>query len=217
MRAEKLETRVMKRIDRKRGDVFLRADFSDLGGYDQVGRALRLLVNKGKLLKLGQGIYTRAAESPFDGTPAPVKGLRALAKEALGRLGVESAPTRFEQSYIAGQTTQVPAGRVIAVRKRVRRKIGYKGIFMSFEGSGSAATATRKGTAHTILALAKKHGVAYTKTAGDTWAQNVTRLADDDVTLDAIELLLIELQRTGHLSRPEALRLQANYLREAKP
>jgi hypothetical protein len=133
MRAENLETRVMKRIDRKRGDVFLRADFSDLAGYDQVGRALRMLVEKGKLLKIGQGLYTRAAASPFDGTPAPVKGLRALAKEALCRLGVESAPTRFEQAYNAGQTTQVPAGRVVAVKKRVRRKIGYKGAFVSFE------------------------------------------------------------------------------------
>jgi hypothetical protein len=133
MRSDNLETRLMKRIDRKRGDVFLRSDFSDLGGYDQVGRALRLLVKKGKLLKIGQGLYTRAAESPFDGTPAPIKGLYALAAEALGRLGVESAPTRFEQAYNAGKTTQVPAGRVIAVRKRVRRKIGYKGIFMSFE------------------------------------------------------------------------------------
>ena len=133
MRSGNLETRVMKRIDRKRGDVFLRSDFSDLGGYDQVGRALRQLVNKGKLLKIGQGLYTRAAESPFDGTPAPIKGLYSLTAEALGRLGVESAPTRFEQAYNAGKTTQVPAGRVIAVRKRVRRKIGYKGIFMSFE------------------------------------------------------------------------------------
>jgi DNA invertase Pin-like site-specific DNA recombinase len=71
-------------------------------------------------------------------------------------------------------------------------------------------------TAAEILALAKKYGVSYTRTADDAWAQGVTRLADDDVTLDDIELLLIELQRTGHLSRPEALRLQVNYLREAK-
>ncbi len=133
MRAENLETRVIKRIARKRGDVFLRSDFRDLGGYDQVGRVLRGLVGKGKLLKIGQGLYARAAASPFDGTPAPIKGLYSLAAEALGRLGVESAPTRFEQAYNAGKTTQVPAGRVIAVRKRVRRKIGYKGIFMSFE------------------------------------------------------------------------------------
>lgn len=122
----------MKRIGRKRHDVFLRADFDDLGGYDQVGRALRGLVRKGKLLKIGQGLYTRAAP-PIDGTPAPVKGLYTLAAEALGRLGVPSAPTRFERAYSAGRTTQVPAGRVIVVRKRVRRRIGYKGIFMRFE------------------------------------------------------------------------------------
>ena len=41
MKTENLETRVMERITRKRSDVFLRADFKDLGGYDQVGRVLR--------------------------------------------------------------------------------------------------------------------------------------------------------------------------------
>lgn len=133
MRSETLETRLMKRIDRKRGDVFLRADFSDMGGYDQIGRVLRQLVAKGQLLKIGQGLYTRAVPSPFDGSPAPVKGLRAVAAEALKRLGVGTAPTKFERAYSAGETNQVPAGRVIAVRKRVRRKIGYNGIYVSFE------------------------------------------------------------------------------------
>ncbi len=71
-------------------------------------------------------------------------------------------------------------------------------------------------TAAAIVALAKQHGVAYTQTAQDAWAHNITRLADDEIVLDEIELLLIELQRAGHLSRPEALRLQVNYLREAK-
>jgi hypothetical protein len=71
-------------------------------------------------------------------------------------------------------------------------------------------------TANAILALAKQHGIAYTPTVDDAWAGDVTRLVDDDITLDEIELLLIELQRGGYLSRPEALRLQATYLREAK-
>lgn len=68
-----------------------------------------------------------------------------------------------------------------------------------------------------IRALAERHNVAYTRTATDVWASHVTRLAGDDVELDEIELLLIALQRSGHLSRPEALQLQVNYLREAKP
>jgi hypothetical protein len=55
MRPEILEDRLLKRIDRKRGDVFLRADFEDLGGYDQVGRALRKIVSEGRLVRIGQG------------------------------------------------------------------------------------------------------------------------------------------------------------------
>jgi hypothetical protein len=44
---DSLQGRLEKHIARKRGDVFLRTDFDDLGGYDQVGRALRQLVEKG--------------------------------------------------------------------------------------------------------------------------------------------------------------------------
>ena len=88
VKPESLEQRLARRIARKRGDVFLRADFDDLGGYDQVGRALRGLVRKGQLLKLGYGIYTRAAKSPFTDKPVPPKGLETLT-EALHRLGIE--------------------------------------------------------------------------------------------------------------------------------
>lgn len=136
MKPETLETRVLKRIGRKRGDVFLRDDFADLGGYDQGGRALGYLVRQGRLVKIGHGIYTRARPSPFDDTPAPIKGLKALAAEALNRLDIETAPTRLEQAYNAGETTQVPAGRVIAVRQRVSRRIGYGGTVMIFERAG---------------------------------------------------------------------------------
>ena len=71
-------------------------------------------------------------------------------------------------------------------------------------------------TAATVLALAERHKVSLVETAGDIWAHHVTRLAGDDVQLDEIELLLIALQRSGHLSRPEALKLQVTYLSEVK-
>ena len=132
---ESLRERLEKRIARKRGDVFLRADFSDLGGYDQIGRELRTLVRQGRLMKLGYGIYTRAAKSPFTDKLVPPKGLATLT-EALHRIGVETVPTRMEQAYNAGKTTQVPTGRVVAVRGRVRRKIGYGGFELGFERAG---------------------------------------------------------------------------------
>lgn len=71
-------------------------------------------------------------------------------------------------------------------------------------------------TATAILDLARRHGVTYQPTEGDAWANHVTRLADDDVVLDEIELLLLALRRAGHLTRPERLRLQVDYLREVR-
>jgi len=67
-----------------------------------------------------------------------------------------------------------------------------------------------------ILALARAHGVGYRPSSRDAWAEQVTRLAGDEVRLDDTELLLIALQRGGHISRPVALGLQAQYLREIR-
>lgn len=38
--------RVEARIKRSKRDVFLREDFDDLGGYDQIGRALRQMCER---------------------------------------------------------------------------------------------------------------------------------------------------------------------------
>jgi hypothetical protein len=137
MRPETLEDRLLKRIDRKRVDVFLRSDFGDLGGYDQVGRVLRDFVRKGRLVKVGQGLYARARPSLTNGEPVPVGGLSAL-KEALRRVGVETLPSRLDREYNAGRTTQVPTGRVVGVTRRVRRRVGYGEINLSFERAGLA-------------------------------------------------------------------------------
>ena len=137
MKPETLEDRLLKRIDRKRGDVFLRSDFDDLGGYDQVGRVLRKIVREGQLIRVGQGLYARARPSITSGEPVPARGLTTLT-EALGRVGIETVPTRLEQAYNAGETTQVPTGRVVGVRRRVRRKVGYGGMNLSFERAGPA-------------------------------------------------------------------------------
>ncbi len=78
------------------------------------------------------------------------------------------------------------------------------------------ATQMQNRTATRIRELARQHHVAYVRTRRDALAGHITRLAGDDVELDEIEQLLIALQRAGHLTRIEVVRLQANYLREAK-
>lgn len=128
-----LERKVAARIARKKSSVILREDFNDLGGYDQVGRVLRVLVAKGVIIKIGYGLYARTIISSLSGKRIPEKPLPDLAKEALNRLGVEMAPSLMENEYNAGKTTQVPTGRRIAVKGRVSRKIGYNGAYVNFE------------------------------------------------------------------------------------
>ncbi len=133
MENKTLEQRVVSRIRRKKVNVFLRGDFDDLGGYDQIGRVLKLLVRKGELLKFGQGLYTRSQISPFNGKPAPTIGVKRLAEEAMIRLKIPVGTPRRESEYNAGLTTQVPTGRVIGVKKRVRRRLGYGDVQIKLE------------------------------------------------------------------------------------
>jgi hypothetical protein len=128
-----LSEKIEARIARRKGDVFLRADFADLGGYAQVGRDLAQLTRSGKLTKIGYGIYARAGVSPFDGSVIPANGLYRLTEEAFRRLGIRTGLTVMQRAYSEGRTTQVPAGRVIGVDRRVRRKIAFKGASMAYE------------------------------------------------------------------------------------
>jgi Family of unknown function (DUF6088) len=128
-----LEIRVAKRINRIKRNVLMREDFDDLGGYDQVGRVLRQLARKGTVIKIGYGLYAKSERSPITGSVIPMQSLPALAKEALGRLHVQTVPSQIEQDYNSGTSTQVPTGRLIAVTSRISRRIGYNGNYISFE------------------------------------------------------------------------------------
>ncbi len=67
-----------------------------------------------------------------------------------------------------------------------------------------------------IRELATRHQVVFSPTKLDAFAQDVARLMADPIHFDEVECLLIGLQRAGHVSRPELVRLQAKYLRETK-
>ncbi|MCB1838843.1 MAG: hypothetical protein KDI61_01090 [Alphaproteobacteria bacterium] len=128
-----LESKITYRVKRSAVSVFVRQDFEDIGGYDQVGRILRQLVQKGLLINIGYGVYARAKQSALSGKVIPEKPLPELAQEALNKLGVKIIPTKAQKAYNEGNTTQVPTGRVIGVKGRISRRIGYNGKYVSFE------------------------------------------------------------------------------------
>jgi len=121
-----------RRVQRSKRNVFLRSDFVKLGSYDAVGRALRRKTEEGSLVQIGYGLYAKAARSPFTGKAAPVVGIRRLASEALGRLGKKVEPSSLGSAYNEGRSTQVPTGRSLVVKDRVRRRIGYGGQYVAF-------------------------------------------------------------------------------------
>lgn len=128
-----VEMRILKRIKSSRSAVFLTKDFKDAGSSAQIGRVLRRLVQKGEIISIGYGVYCRAKQSSISGNPVPEKTLQELAKELMNRFDVKTVPSSAEQAYNSGRSPQVPTGRVIGVNKRVTRKIGYDGKYISFE------------------------------------------------------------------------------------
>jgi len=128
-----LEDKLRYRIKRNKSSVFVPKDFFDLSDRDQVGRVLRKLVQEGTLIKIGQGLYARTKISSLTGNLIPEKSLPDLAREALNKLGVPIEDSSFDKEYDRGNTTQVPTGRVIAIKGRVSRKIGYGGNYITLE------------------------------------------------------------------------------------
>lgn len=127
------EELIAERIRKSPRNVFLRDDFSKYGTYDRVGRALQRLTRSGKLVQVGYGLYARGQISPFTGKPAPAVGIGRIAREALQRLGKSVDASSWEKAYNSGRSTQVPTGRTVAVKGRIRRKIGYDGNMVKFE------------------------------------------------------------------------------------
>ncbi len=121
---------IAQRVRRSRRNVFMRSDFSEFGSYDAVGRALRQLVQTGRLVQIGYGLYAKAEPSPLTGKSVPIVGIRTLASEAIRRLGKSVEPSRFDTAYNSGRSAQVPTGRTLTVNARIRRRIGYDGHYV---------------------------------------------------------------------------------------
>jgi Family of unknown function (DUF6088) len=128
-----LEGRMTYRIKRSAVPVFVPGDFKNLSDSDQIGRVFRRMTKSGFLIKIGQGVYARSTVSKLTGKPALEKPIQELAKVALAKRGVKVTASSYDKAYNEGQTSQIPTGRVIGVKSRVSRKIGYNGKYVTYE------------------------------------------------------------------------------------
>jgi hypothetical protein len=127
-RRKTLRDKIEERMARRKADaVFLPREFADLGGEDQVLRALRRMTEDGRLIRLGYGVYGRAVKSRLSGEPMlySAGGFSGAARQALDKLGVAWEPTEAERAYNDGRSTQVPVNPVVRVKGRFRRHLRY--------------------------------------------------------------------------------------------
>ena len=121
-----LKQRIKTRVSRTRKtDVFIPRDFADLSGDDQVLRALRSLVKEGALMRLGYGVYARAARSRLSGRVmvSSSNGFHGAALQALNKLKVPWEQSSSTKAYNRGQSTQIPVNPTVKVRKRFSRRL----------------------------------------------------------------------------------------------
>ncbi|MDZ4140460.1 MAG: DUF6088 family protein [Methylotenera sp.] len=128
-----IKDRINKSIKASKANVFIRADFKKFGGYDQVGRALKEVIEAGNLVKMGYGVYSKTEKSVLSGKPIPVVTITEAGLEVMKKLGVKADVGYFARQYRDGKTIQIPMKEVIAVDKPITRKIYFGKRILGYE------------------------------------------------------------------------------------
>jgi hypothetical protein len=102
---------IFQKVKRSRRYVFERKDFDGIASYDQIGRSLNQLIDKGEIMKLGYGLYTKARVNSLTGRLMPTNpgGTDALMREILKMKGVDFEMDSLSLQSFSGESTQIPS------------------------------------------------------------------------------------------------------------
>lgn len=120
--------KVIRRIEALSGDVVLRSDVAKIANPRQISRALNRLVQSGRLVKLGYGVYAKLARSEIAETTYLKEGVLPTMREALNKLNIRWEPSPEEQDYQAGRSTQIPVNPTTKLKDRFRRQLRYRNM-----------------------------------------------------------------------------------------
>lgn len=130
---ESLLYKIEQRIVASSGQIILYRDMTDLADKTQISRALRQLVKKGKLIKIGYGVFAKTYYSArlnkclLNGNP------KNIFIEALSRLNVTWEFGKTDQDYHAGRFTQIPVFTSIKLKSRMRRELSCGDLKLRYE------------------------------------------------------------------------------------
>ncbi len=120
-------------VKQSQSNIFIIADFIEIGNRKQISRVLNNMARNNELIKIGYGVFAKTQVSKINGKVIPISGLRALTEELFKKLNIEFCLSSGDIEYRAGRTTQIPTGLMIGVKKKITRKISYNGNCMKYE------------------------------------------------------------------------------------
>lgn len=217
----KLESRILSSIKHRTGAVLLRRDVAGMGSASQVSESLRALQIKGVIVRVGAGVYAKSIKDSTTGTTVLTAPAEDIAIEIFQKLGIVVHIARSE-------VANAPSNDALTLdtgSHRIKRRLSIDGksvVYVQPQPSGRALSLASplqiptEGVSHYVARLARKHHITYTRTAGDEWAETVTRLAGDEVQSDDTGDLLVALNRSHKLTDREMTTLLINHLREKR-
>lgn len=213
----KLADRMRQSIRRRAGHVVLRTELAPLGSASQVSEALKALQRDGELLRLGAGVYAKARRDASTHEVTPVVDVETLGRELA--LKLKARVTQDVEGALVLDTGDRRVSRKLALGRRAVQYVNNRNrraFATSTSRRWDTATFPTTHVADYVRWLAGFHGVRYSPTAADHWAETVTRLSGDEVRSGPVQDLLVALKRAGKLSKDDMARLLVNYLRERK-
>ncbi|MCW5590201.1 MAG: hypothetical protein KIT27_11145 [Legionellales bacterium] len=129
---ESLVYKIEQRMEALEGKVLLFRDVSDLADKTQVSRALRCLVKKSQLVKIGYGVFAKPLFYS-ERLNSPIIDFDNAALEALNKLNIKWELGKAFQDYNNGLSTQVPVRMSVKLNSRCSRNISYDGVTLRYE------------------------------------------------------------------------------------
>ncbi|WP_408595959.1 hypothetical protein [Pseudomonas sp. PLMAX] len=213
--------KILHKIQRTQKCIILRCEFDKFGGRTQVTEALRNLVTSGYLDRVGKGIYEKTTHSPPDSSSDYIL---ILVESLFKRLGEPLWKAEIEKRN--NDTVCV----VYTKNTRISRKLILHGIPICYAHSRHLQTHHHKDewklpvdvddlpksdVRNYIERLAEHYNIKHQRTGLDEFAEAVTRMAGDDIRLDATEKLLVTLKKKNLINAKQLARLLSNYLKDA--
>lgn len=142
MRSSQVQKAILEFLaSRPDENAFLRPEFSGCAkSRDGVDKALRALVEKGVLVRLGYGVLARGKWLPELNMTGLAQPIRILTEEALTKLGADPKTDSALRAYNEDRSTQIPVWLAFEVGdKRISRKIGFGKRWVNYERNGKWA------------------------------------------------------------------------------